>query len=176
MKDCSQQIKQKGTICPWQNPFGNWPKKNEEESENLWQTAAPIITKISAVCRWTVTAWCWKRFTAETPCAVISGRACCPMTRNWMHPCRALLPSGASTAENLSLQMDEESTAPTDAEMSLRKRTPQHGFGSIGRKQKGPNKVEWTLLGEEVPRNERSLPLAAGWGIWSLYRRCNDLI
>ena len=79
-----------------------------------------------------------------------------------MHPCRGLLPNGASTAENPSLQMDGGSIAPTDAEMSLRKRTLQHGFGSIGGKQKGPNKVEWTLLGEEVQRNERSLPLAAG--------------
>ena len=79
-----------------------------------------------------------------------------------MHPCRDLPPNGASTAENLSLQADGGSIAPTDAELSLRKRTPQHGFGSIGGKQKGPNKVEWTLLGEEVQRNERSLPLAAG--------------
>ena len=79
-----------------------------------------------------------------------------------MHLCRGLPPNGVSTAENLSLQADGGSIAPTDAEMSLRKRTPQHGFGSIGRKQKGPNKVEWTLLGEEVQRNERSLPLAAG--------------
>ena len=79
-----------------------------------------------------------------------------------MHPCRVLLLSDASTVENLSLQTGGESTAPTDAEMSLRKRTLQHVSGSIGRKQKGPNKVEWTLLGEEVQRNERSLPLAAG--------------
>ena len=79
-----------------------------------------------------------------------------------MHPCRVLLLNGVSTAENLSLQADGGSIAPTDAEMRPRKRTLQHVSGSIGRKQKGPNKVEWTLLGEEVQRNERSLPLAAG--------------
>ena len=79
-----------------------------------------------------------------------------------MHPCRGLPPNGVSTAENLSLQADGGSIAPTDAEMRPRKRTPQHGFGIIEGKQKGPNKVEWTLLGEEVQRNERSPPLAAG--------------
>ena len=79
-----------------------------------------------------------------------------------MHPCRALLPNGAGTAENLSLQTDGEFTAPTDAELPPRKRTLLHGFGIIERKQRGPNKVEWTLLGEEAQRNERSLPLAAG--------------
>lgn len=79
-----------------------------------------------------------------------------------MHPYRDLLPNGASTAENLSLQADGGSTAPTDAEMRPRKRTPLYEFGSTAEKQKGPNKVEWTLLGEEVQRNKRSLPLAAG--------------
>ena len=79
-----------------------------------------------------------------------------------MHLCRGLLLSGASIAENLFLQTDGESTVPTDAEMQPRKRTPLHGFEITAEKQKGPNKVEWTLLGEEVQRNERSLPLAAG--------------
>ena len=79
-----------------------------------------------------------------------------------MHPCRVLLLSDASTVENLFLQTGGESTAPTDAEMRPRKRTPLYGFVITERKQKGPNKVEWTLLGEEVQRNERSLPLAAG--------------
>ena len=79
-----------------------------------------------------------------------------------MHPCRGLPPNGVSTAENLSLQADGGSTAPTDAEMRPRKRTPLYEFGSTAEKQKGPNNVEWTLLGEEVQRNERSPPLAAG--------------
>ena len=79
-----------------------------------------------------------------------------------MHPYRDLLPNGVSTAENLFLQTGGESTAPTDAEMRPRKRTPLYVFGSTERKQKGPNKVEWTLLGEEVQRNERILPLATG--------------
>ena len=79
-----------------------------------------------------------------------------------MHLCRALPPNGAGIAENPSLRKDAQYTAPTDAEIQPRKRTLLSGFGITAGKQKGPNKVEWTLLGEEVQRNERSLPLAAG--------------
>jgi len=130
--------------------------------------------RIMAVCHWIVAVWCWRRCTAEMPCAGISGRVCCPTIRNWMPLCRALPPSGASTVESHFRPKDAPCTAPIAAGMKPRNIRLRSGFRSTA-ETRGPHKVGWALWGEEVQRNERGLPSAAGRGIWSLYRRCNDL-